>query len=135
MCPLQLIKENGEVVMRPGLVIDWDDHSFYSSGSVPQGSKVKFSLPPDFDAIDEVINNCKDLQNTSMPEADAIIYFSCGGRLVSFGPVMSQEIKGVMDIWQAPLVGMFSNAELGRTKEGGLELHNLSSCCVVLKEK
>ncbi|MEI9955671.1 MAG: FIST N-terminal domain-containing protein [Ferruginibacter sp.] len=34
-----------------GLVIDWSDHSFYCSGTVPQGSKVRFSLPPDFDVF------------------------------------------------------------------------------------
>ncbi len=46
--PLQLQREKGDPVMRPGLVIDWKDHSFYCSGSVPEGSKVRFSLPPDF---------------------------------------------------------------------------------------
>ena len=33
------------------------------------------------------------------------------------------------------MVGMFSNAELGRAEGGDLEMHNLSSLCVVLREK
>jgi hypothetical protein len=41
--PLQLQREKGDPIMRPGLLIDWSDHSFYTSGTVPQGSKVKFS--------------------------------------------------------------------------------------------
>jgi hypothetical protein len=47
--PLQLQWAVGDPVMRPGLLIDWEDRSFHCSGSVPQGSKVRFSLPPDFD--------------------------------------------------------------------------------------
>lgn len=39
--PLQLQREKGDPIMRPGLVIDWSDRSYYTSGSVPQGSKVR----------------------------------------------------------------------------------------------
>ncbi|RYZ63013.1 MAG: hypothetical protein EOO14_00500, partial [Chitinophagaceae bacterium] len=53
--PLQLQREVGDPVMRPGLLIKWDDGSFYCSGSVPQGSKVRFSLPPDFDVMEQVV--------------------------------------------------------------------------------
>ena len=133
-CSLQLQREDSPPVMRPGLNFNFDDHSFYCSGKVPQGSKVRFSLPPDFDAIDEVIQGCQELQQTTMPDADALIYFNCGGRLVAFGPLISDEIAGIQEVWKAPLAGMFSSAELGRAKGGKLEMHTLSSCCVVLKE-
>ncbi|MCB9249347.1 MAG: hypothetical protein H6613_12780 [Ignavibacteriales bacterium] len=43
--PLQLQREIGDPVMRPGLLIDWNDGSFYCSGTVPQGSKVGFHFP------------------------------------------------------------------------------------------
>ncbi len=46
--PLQLQREKGDPVMRPGLVVDWSDRSFYCSGTVPQGSKVRFSLTSRF---------------------------------------------------------------------------------------
>lgn len=133
-CALQLQREDGPPVMRPGLNFDFDDHSFYCSGKVPQGSKVRFSLPPDFDAIEEVVQGVAELKEHTMPEADALIYFNCGGRLVTFGPLISKEIEGIQEIWGVPMAGMFSNAELGRAKGGGLEAHTLSSCCVVLKE-
>ncbi|MBU2929661.1 FIST signal transduction protein [Winogradskyella psychrotolerans] len=132
--PLQLQREKGDPVMRPGLVIDWNDRSFYCSGTVPQSSKVRFSLPPDFDVMDKVIQGVQYLKDTEMPEADALVVFSCGGRILSLGPLMNDEIEGIKNVWNVPMVGMFSNAELARATGGNLEMHNLTTCCVALKE-
>lgn len=133
--PLQLQRPSGIPVMRPGLVVDWTDRSFYCSGSVPQGSKVRFSLPPDFDVMEKVINAAIEMKASEIPEADAVILFSCAGRIISLGPLMSTEIEGVKNVWNAPIVGMFSNGELGRAAGGNLEMHNLTTCCIALKEK
>jgi hypothetical protein len=133
--PLQLQREKGDPIMRPGLVVDWTDHSFYTSGSVPQGSKVRFSLPPDLDVMEKVIKGVENLKQTEMPEADALVVFSCAGRILSLGPLMSKELEGVKNVWNVPMAGMFSNAELGRATGGNLEMHNLTTCCIALKEK
>ena len=133
--PLQLQREKGDPVMRPGLLVDWSDRSFYCSGSVPQGSKVRFSIPPDFDVMEKVIKGVEELKETEMPEADALIVFSCAGRILAFGPMMNMEIEGLKKIWNVPMAGMFSNAELARATGGNLEMHNLTTCCVALKEK
>ncbi|RYY00859.1 MAG: hypothetical protein EOO53_20995 [Gammaproteobacteria bacterium] len=133
--PLQLQREKGDPVMRPGLLINWEDRSFVCSGSVPQGSKVRFSLPPDLDVMEKVIKGAEELKATEMPEADALIIFSCAGRIFSFGPMMNMEIEGLRKIWNVPMVGMFSNAELGRATGGNLEMHNLTTCVVAIKEK
>ena len=133
--PLQLQRETGDPVMRPGLKIDWTDRSFYCSGTVPMGSKIRFSLPPDLDVTEKVIKACEELKNTEMPEADAVIVFSCAGRLVTLGPMMQMEVEGLKNIWNVPMAGMFSNAELARATGGNLEMHNLTNCCVVMKEK
>jgi hypothetical protein len=133
--PLQLQREKGDPIMRPGLIVNFDDGSFICSGSVPQGSKVRFSVPPDFDVMDFVIQQAGDLKEKEMPEADALIVFSCAGRLLAFGPMMNMEIEGVRKTWNAPMAGMFSNGELARATNGNLEMHNLTTCCVVLKEK
>lgn len=133
--PLQLQREKGDPIMRPGLVIDWSDRSYYTSGSVPQGSKVKFSLPPDWDVMEKVIKGVENLKETEMPEADALVVFSCAGRILSLGPLMSNELEGVKNVWNVPMAGMFSNAELGRATGGNLEMHNLTTCCIALKEK
>ena len=133
--PLQLQREAGDPVMRPGLLVDWNNHSFYCSGTVLQGSKVRFSLPPDFDVMEKVIHATKEMKFSEMPEADALIVFSCAGRILALGPLMSKEIEGVKNVWNVPMAGMFSNAELGRATGGNLEMHNLTTCCVVLREK
>ncbi len=133
--PLQLQREHGDPVMRPGLVVNWQDGSFICSGTVPQGSKIKFSLPPDFDVIEKVIQGCKELKATAMPEADALVVFSCAGRLVTLGPMIKEEVEGVQKVWDVPMAGIFSNGELARFTNGNLEMQNLTACCVVIKEK
>ncbi len=133
--PLQLLREKGEPVMRPGLKVDWSDNSFYCSGTVPEGSKVRFSLPPDFDVMEKVIHNTKEMKANEMPEADALVVFSCAGRIVALGPMMNMELEGVKNVWNVPMAGMFSNAELGRATGGNLEMHNLTTCVIALKEK
>ncbi|WP_336517114.1 FIST signal transduction protein [Pollutibacter soli] len=133
--PLQLQRQKGDPVMRPGLVVDWTDRSFYCSGTVPQGSKVRFSLPPDFDVMEKVIRGVENLRDTKMPEADALVVFSCAGRILSLGPLMTNEIEGVKNVWGIPMAGMFSNAELARATGGNLEMHNLTTCVVALKGK
>jgi hypothetical protein len=133
--PLQLQREKGDPVMRPGLVVDWSDRSFFCSGSVPQGSKVRFSVPPDWDVMYKVVQGVQALKETEMPEADALVVFSCAGRILCLGPLMPEEIEGIKKVWNVPMAGMFSNAELGRATGGNLEMHNLTTCCVALKEK
>ena len=133
--PLQLQRENGDPVMRPPLVVDWTDRSFFTSGTVPQGSKIRFSLPPDWDVMEKVVKGVQQLKQDETPEADAVVVFSCAGRILSFGPMMNAEIEGVKNVWNVPMVGMFSNAELGRMAGGNLEMHNLTTCCIALKEK
>lgn len=131
--PLQ--RETGDAVALAGLVVDWNDHSIYWGGPVPQGSKVRFSLPPDFKAIEKVIKGCEELKATEIPEADALILSNCAGRLLEFGPLISEEIVGIRNVWDAPIAGMFSNAELARATKGNLEMHGFTACTVALKEK
>jgi len=133
--PLQLQREKGDPVMRPGLMVDWNDRSYYTSGTVPQGSKVRFSLPPDFDVMDKVVKAVEQLKATEMPEADAVVVFSCAGRILSLGPLMTMELEGIKNVWDVPMAGMFSNSELGRATGGNLEMHNLTTCVVALKAK
>lgn len=99
-------------------------------------AKQLFQHPaPDWDVMEKVIKGAEDLKATAMPEADALVIFSCAGRIISLGPLMSEEIEGVKKVWGAPIVGMFSNAELARATGGNLEMHNLTTCVVALKEK
>ena len=133
--PLQLQREKGAPVMRPGLRIDWKDGSFYCGGKVPQGSRVRFSLPPDFDVIEKVVDSLNELKEKEIPNADAVLVFSCAGRQMSLGPLVDEEIKGIYHVWNSPMAGFFCNGEIARATDGNNDLQNLTACTVVLKEK
>ena len=133
--PMQLQRENAPPVMRAPLFANKVDRSLVCAGSVPQGSKVRFSLPPDFDVIDQVVDECTGLK-VQQPAADAMIMFSCKARHLTLGPLVGTEIDRVKEVWGSPLVGFFSYGEIGRANQGGKhEFHNNTCCLLVLKEK
>ncbi len=131
--PLQLERENVAPVMRTAMFANKEDRSLICAGNVPQGSKVRFSLPPDFDAIEKVVEECIELKVDKQQEADAMIMFSCISRRLSFGIMMSEEIEQVQQVWDAPMIGFFSYGEFGRSRTGKHEFHNNTCCVLVLK--
>ncbi|CAN5352993.1 FIST C-terminal domain-containing protein [soil metagenome] len=133
--PLQVERENGDPVIRTAMFANSEDRSLICSGNVPQGSKIKFSLPPDFDSIETVVQECKSIKDNAQQQADALIMFSCVSRYLSFGMVMKEEIEQVQKIWDAPMAGFFSYGEFGKSKTGKNEYHNNTCCLVALKEK
>ncbi|MEO6669501.1 MAG: FIST N-terminal domain-containing protein [Ferruginibacter sp.] len=130
--PLQLERENAPPVMRTAMMGNVEERSLICAGNVPQGAKVRFSLPPDFDVIDSVVEECRELRQET--EADAIIIFDCISRYLSFGVMTSQEIERVQDVWNAPMAGFFRYGEFGKSKNGKHEFHNNTCCVVALKE-
>jgi len=132
--PLQVERENVDPVIRTAMFANREDRSLICSGKVPQGSKIKFSLPPDFDSIDTVVADCKGIKENAQ-HADALIMFSCVSRYLSFGAVMKEEIEQVQQIWDVPMAGFFSYGEYGKSKTGKYDYHNNTCCLVVLKEK
>jgi hypothetical protein len=133
--PLQLEREGVAPVMRTAMFANLQDRSLICAGNVPQGSKIRFSLPPDFDAIEKVVSECQGLKEQSQPDADALIMFSCISRYLSFDILMSEEIEQVQQVWGAPMAGFFSYGEFGRSITGKHEFHNNTCCVVTLKEK
>jgi hypothetical protein len=133
--PLQLEREDAPPVMRTAMLGNIEDRSLICAGTVPQGAKVRFSLPPDFDVIDTVVNECSELKNDAHEKADAVIMFSCISRYLSFGVMTSDEIDRVMKVWNAPFIGFFCYGEFGKSGRGKHEFHNNTCCVVVLKEK
>jgi len=140
--PLQVERENVDPVIRTAMFANREDRSLICSGKVPQGSKIKFSLPPDFDSIDKVVADCKSIKENIYDQADALIMFSCVSRYLSFGVVMKEELEQVQKIWDAPMVGFFSYGEYGKSlsaghggKTGKCDYHNNTCCLAVLKEK
>ncbi len=133
--PMVLHRSQGDPVIRPVLMFNYKTGSVMSNGMVEQGSKVQLSLPPDFEIIDEVVNDCKNVKANELTEADALIMFSCVGRLSALGPLISEEIEGVKNTFNVPMAGFFSYGEFGRATNGNHEYHNLTCCWVALKEK
>ena len=133
--PLQVERENADPVIRTAMFANQKDGSLICSGNVPKGSKIKFSLPPDFDSIDKVVADCKSIKDDAQQQADALIMFSCVSRHLSFGIVIKEEIEQVQQIWDAPMVGFFTYGEYGKSKNGKYDYHNNACCLVVLKEK
>jgi len=133
--PLQLERENGDTVIRATRFANSADRSLICTGSVPQGSKIKFSLPPEFDAIQTVVAECESIKDNPGDPADALIMFSCVSRHLSFGDLIKEEIDGVKDVWKAPMAGFFTYGEYGRSLKGSNEFHNNACCVVALTEK
>jgi hypothetical protein len=133
--PLQLERENGDTVIRATRFANSDDRSLICTGSVPQGSQIKFSLPPDFDSIETVVAECQSIKDNAQQQADALIMFSCVSRHLSFGLMMSEEIERVQQVWDVPMVGFFTYGEYGKSKIGTNEFHNNACCVVALTEK
>ena len=133
--PLQVERENADPVIRTAMFANKEDRSLICSGKVPKGSKIKFSMPPDFDSIDKVVAECKGIKENIQQQADALIMFSCVSRYLSFGVVIKEEIEQVQKIWDAPMAGFFSYGEYGKSKTGKYDYHNNTCCLVALKEK
>ena len=101
---------------------------------MPEGSKLKFCLLPDLEALDESVASVENLKREVIPDADAVLLFSCSGLRAAFGPEVSREVEGINKIWGAPMAGFYCQGEFARPPAGNLEVHNLTSVCVALKE-
>jgi hypothetical protein len=125
----------GEMVLRSPLKIDHKENALVLEIEMPEGTKFWFSTPPDFDIVDEILDEAKELKNSKEAEADALLIFSCAGRPPVLGPLVTAENNGLAEIWKTPMAGFFTYGEYGRTKKGKQEFHSGACCWVALKEK
>lgn len=132
--PLQLKKENGNTVLRAPLMVDIESRALIFAGGIPQGSKVKFSVQPGFDLIEKTTERVRALKS-GMPEADAIIMFSCKARHMALGPMTGDEAGMIRSIWNKPLIGFFTYGEIGTAKDSVCDFHNETCSMVILEEK
>ena len=133
--PLQFQRATGSVIMKPLLLWNTTDKSIMAGGQVKEGEIFRFSLPPDFDVIDTVIESTRIIKEKELPDVDALIVFSCIGRLGTFGPMISTEIEGLATTWNKPMIGFFSLGEFGKLYEGQCEFHGTTVSWVALREK
>jgi hypothetical protein len=133
--PFQVQKDTGTPIMNPPLLLNKNDHSVICGMNIPEGSKIKFSMPPDFEVIETVIEQVIKTKANEFPEADAMLIFSCVGRYNSFGPLVNTEIEGIQKVWDVPMAGFFSFGEFGRSPGGQSEVHGTTCSWMALKGK
>lgn len=133
--PVLLLREKGEPILRSQAFINWADKSIMLSGTFEENAKLRFTLPPDFEVVDEVVKSSQNLKESELTDADAMIMFSCGGRLAELGPLISKEIDGIKNTLDVPMVGFFTYGEYGRATNGNNEYHNYTCCWLALDEK
>ena len=133
--PLQVQRESGIPMMRPALLWNTEDQSVMLGGPVTEGSLFRFSLPPDLDIIDTVIESSRTIKENELSDADAMVIFSCVGRLASLGPMLPLELDGLAATWNKPMAGFFSLGEFGKLDDSRPEFHGTTVSWVALKEK
>jgi len=131
--PLQLKKENGNVVLRAPMMVDAESKALIFAGGIPQGSKVKFSVPPGFDLIEKTADRVSELRN-EIKNPDAVIMFSCKARHLALGPMTGDEAEKIRGIWNKPLIGFFTYGEIGTAKDSVCDFHNETCSMVVMEE-
>jgi len=133
--PFLLAKEKGEPVPRTPLSIDQSENALICDLEMPQGGTIWFSMPPDLDISETIVGEAKNLKETSMPDADALLIFSCAGRINVLGPLVTSENDGLSALWKVPMAGFFTYGEYGRALDRNQEFHSGACCWVALKEK
>ena len=131
--PLQLQRPHGDPIMRPALLYDKETRAVMCTGKMEEGAMIRFSIEPDDDVIDIVLEDFKQTKEDA-GDIDAVVYFSCWGRYNSLGPAMNREIREAGKIFDVPMIGLLSSGEMARATGGKLEFNALTSCCVLLKE-
>ncbi len=127
-------RDKGDAVLRGLGVFDWKNKSFSSLGDIHEGDKIRLTIPPGFEVIEEVKKNAETIKEHELPDVDALLMFSCIGRLGQFGPLVGDEIEAVRKVFNVPVAGFFTYGEFGRTRNGSNEFHANTCCWVALKE-
>lgn len=133
--PFQIERENREPKMCNPIGYDKEKQALICESDVPQGSSLRFSTPPDFDIIETVINKADKLKTEQNAEADALLIFSCAGRLSALGPMAHEENEGLQKVWNTPMAGFYTYGEYGKGLNGKHEFHSTTCSWVALKEK
>lgn len=133
--PFQIERENSQPKMCGPIGYDKEKKALICESNLSQGSRFRFSSPPDFEIIDTVIAKAQELKNKAHADADALLIFSCAGRLSTLGPMAQQENEGLQQIWNVPMAGFYTYGEYGKGENGKHEFHSTTNSWVALKEK
>ena len=125
----------GETILITPRGINHNENALIVDIPTKEGTKLWFSMPPDFDIVEEIIDEASQLKNKTELDADALLIFSCAGRQPVLGPLTTAENEGLHEVWKTPMAGFFTYGEIGRAKKGKQEFHSGACCWVAIKEK
>ncbi len=113
-----------------------NDKSVLCTTPLAEGTTFRFSLPPDFEITDTVVESSRKVKEKELPDADTLLVFSCIGRYMILGPMASLEVEGLAQTWGTPMAGFYSLGEFGKVNGGNVpEFHGTTCSWVALKEK
>lgn len=133
--PFQIERENRAPMMCGPVGYDKEKEALICESDVPQGSRFRFSTPPDFDIVETIIHKAEEIKNESHLDADALLIFSCAGRLSALGPMAHDENEELTNVWKVPMAGFYTYGEFGKGENNKHEFHSTTNSWVVLKEK
>ena len=134
--PIQIAREGRQPMMCNPIGYDEEKGALVCESEIPEGATFRFSTPPDFDIVETVLEKAGELKEaTGGANAEAVLIFSCAGRLSALGPLAQQENDGLKDLWGAPMAGFYTYGEFGRTADGKHDFHSTTNSWVALKEK
>lgn len=133
--PWQIERPGGSPMLVPPISINLEEKSCLLPQPLPPGTRFKFTVPPDFEFVTEVATRAQEVKDQKLPEAEALIVFSCTARLSALGPLMDQEVSGLHNVWSAPSIGLFCFGEFGSVEGAEPEFHGTTCSWVALKEK
>ncbi len=132
--PFQIKRSDDYSVLRSPILGDEEKRTLTLVGSIKEGDQFRFSISPGLEVIESTVAEFVEFSQ-KMPDADGLLLFSCKGRHAALGPFIEDEIKGVYDNWQKPMIGFLSYGEIGNVKNGVCEFHNETCSLVIIKEK
>ncbi len=127
--------ESGETLIKSPMSIDQEQNALVMDMEMEAGEVFWFSVPPDFDIVEEIINEATEVRNAASEDADALLIFSCAGREPALGPLVTMENEGLAEVWNSPMAGFFTYGEFGRARNGRQYFHSTACSWVALKEK
>ncbi|MFD1314644.1 FIST signal transduction protein [Namhaeicola litoreus] len=133
--PFLVERESGASMMATPMMVDKESKALICDVSLREGSKLSFTMPPDFDFVEEVLDKARKLKDRSNSSAEAMLVFSCAGRVTVLGPLANMENQGLAEVWQTPMIGFYTYGEFGRALNEPPEFHSTTNSWVVIKEK
>ena len=133
--PFQVERPGRTPMMCNPIGYDREQEALICESNIIEGSSFRFSMPPEFDIIETITGKAKELKEERKADADALLIFSCAGRLSALGPMAEQENEGLQDLWKVPMAGFYTYGEFGPDGNGRHEVFSTTCAWVAFKEK